>query len=159
MKKTVIIGTGVLLIAALIIVLAIFAPRWSHKGEMKDRIELLLSPDPLAVVVSDPLFDTDDPLYDGREAVLDTESSAALFDKLETALDGGYRYVGSEKIPGGAWDISIVVRTADGKNAQVFFTETGFYYTKDVKAHYFEPKDAAQYAEFLQSVNFCLDAQ
>ena len=159
MKKTVITGVCILLLAILIIVLAIFAPHWSRKSEMRKRAELMLSPDPLAVVLSDPLFDTSDPLYDGRETVLNAESSAALFDKLEAVLDAGYRYVGSEKIPGGAWDLSIVVRTADGENAQIFFTDAGFYYIEDVKAHYFEPKDSILYADFLQSVNICFDAQ
>ena len=153
MKKTILIGSCIILIAALIIVLAVFAPRWSRKSEMRERMELLLAPDPQVVVLSDPLYDTEDPLHDGREAVLDAQRTAALFEKLRAVLDDGYRYKESEKIPGGAWDLSVVVRTAEGQSVQIFFRAEDFYYTKGAVAYRFTPKDADKYADFLQSVN------
>lgn len=159
MKKTVIMGSGIILLAVLIIVISIFAPRWSRKSEMRERIELLLSPDPLAVVLSEPKYNTDDPLYDGREAVLDKASADELLGKLAAMLDKGYRYKESEKIPGGAWDLSLLVRTAEGKSVQIFFTDTYFYYTADMAAHRFSPDDMSSYADFLQNVNICFDAQ
>ena len=57
MKKQTLIGIGIVLLAVLIIVLAIFAPRWARKNEMRERAELLLSPDPQVVLLSDPLYE------------------------------------------------------------------------------------------------------
>ena len=153
MKKQTLIGIGIILLAVAIILLVIFVPRFARKGEMRDRLSLLFAPDPQALVLSDPLYDTADPLNDGREVILQPQEREAFLASLTAVLEGGYRYKESAKMPGGAWDLSVVLRSAEGESVQIFFGKECFYYTQSSAAHYFEPRDAAAYAKFIQNVN------
>ena len=160
-KRTVIwVGIVILLLAVMLILLSIFLPRARYKSRVTECLELMLSPDPTYVTLTDPLFDTGDLLgRNGKEVQLQGEQMQAVLSSLGTLRDAGFHYQGQEQKLTGAWDLRLLVRTASGESVQLRFEADRFYYTEGDVAYFFTPKDAAAYRAFYERLIAILQAE
>jgi len=159
-QTVLLVGVGILLLAALIILLAIFVPRARYKGEMKDRIDRILLPNPAYVTLSDPLFDTGDLLgRDGKEIVLEGEARAEVLTLLGEVQTAGLSYKGRESMATGAWDLRLLVRTAVGDTAQIWISESRLYYVENSVAYCFAVKDGAAHTALYTRMIAALEVE
>lgn len=152
-RTVILVGVGILLLAALIVVLAVLVPRIRYKSEMNARIERMLRPEPVYITLSDPLFDTGDLLgRDGKEIAIEGQAREELVTRLRGLYGSGVSYAGRERAVAGAWDLRLLVRAADGETAQIWVSETRIYYVVDSMAVYFTAKDGAAHAALYTSL-------
>ena len=154
-KKTVLIGTGILLVAVVIILLATLLPAATRKRDV-DQI-LGAVPTASRISLGDPDFDTGDVLGNkGKEILLEGESLASVQAQIAALVEGGYRYDGDEKALAGGLDLNLKVRTAEGEIFYLWFSESRFYYTENGRCIYFEPKDGSAYVALYAALNALL---
>ena len=159
MKKIHWIGIGALLLAAFLIVSLVFIPRIVQKSEMEALLALSVAPDPMTVVIGDPLLDLGDPLGNkGKECLLSGESANRVQNLLRALSESGYRLSHEEKKPSGAWDLQVRVKAANGETARLWLTEDGFYYMKDTLAVCFTAKDQEAYTAAYLELRTILEA-
>ena len=148
-NKAVTVGCALIALAVLAVLGCVLVPIWSARGDVKDILRAACSDDPQYVLVSDPLFETGDPTgNDGKEVKLDADAQSQLRSLLET-LAAGYSYREQQRMPLGAWDLSLSVKTAAGDMARLYFTDAYFYYTDGERSVRFAADDSEAYAALL----------
>ncbi len=145
-KKAVAVGCALIALAVLAVLCCVLVPIWSARGDMRDMLRAAYRTDPQYMLVSDPLFEIDDLSgNDGKEVRLDDDAIAQVQSLLET-IATGYSYGEQLRMPLGAWDLSLSVKTAEGDTVRLYFTDAYFYYTEGERATRFTADDSAAYA-------------
>ena len=143
-KKIYLIGGGIVVLAALIILLSVLVPMLSHRSEMRKILEGVQSP--ARMTVGDPLYETGDILGNkGKEVLVTGERSNEILSLLRKMAEDGYRTDGTEKMPAGSLELNLKVKTADGKILNLWFNEDNFYYMNGTVAVLFEAKNESEY--------------
>lgn len=147
-KKAYWIGGGIVALAVLIVLLCVFVPVWMHKAEM-DRILPALQGS-ARMTVGDPLYQNGDILGNtGKEVLVEGARRAEIEGLLQTLADGGYRTAGTEKMPAGSSDLTLKVRTTNGKIFVLWLNDTYFYYIDGSVAVLFEAKDKEAFSALV----------
>lgn len=122
--KILLIGAVIVLLAAALVLLAVFLPRARQKKRMEEILNTFLSGKVPYVAVTDPLWDTGDLLgNNGMEVVLDEAQSEVFFRELQSIADAGLKWSGEKKLPAGSFDRRVLTRTVAGGIAQFYITE------------------------------------
>ena len=154
-KKIYLIGTGVILLALLIVLLTVLLPITVHKNKMEALLEAAASP--VRLSVGDPLFETGDLFGNkGKEVLIEGERLRELTTVLKDLAVRGYRTKGTEKMKGGTMELNLKAQAASGEICILYFNKMYFYYMDGEKAVFFEAKDTAFYQEFYQKLVSCL---
>ena len=156
-KKIYLVGTGVIVLAVLIVLLCVILPMTVHKNKMGSLLEAMASSKRISV--GDPLFETGDILGNkGKEILLEGESLSEITAMLKELLRQGYRTNSTQKMSGGTLNMSVKARTDTNEVIILYFEETRFYYMDKETAVLFEAKDEAAYQVLFQKLKFCLTA-
>ncbi|MBO5327105.1 MAG: hypothetical protein J6A84_03170 [Clostridia bacterium] len=156
-KKVYLIGTGLILLAGLIVVSLTVLPIALHKAKMSDMLDLAMSPTWLSV--GDPLFETGDVLGNkGKEVLAQGEDLSAITAALKKLSESGFRTGGTQKMSGGTLAMSVKACNDAGEIVILYFEEAKFYYMDNETAVFFEAKNTEAYGELYQKLISCLAA-
>ena len=155
-KVVLFFGCGAILLALIIVLSAVFLPRLAAKREMKALLEKAISDAPIHVTYTDPRYENEGLLAgEGRETQLDGELLVGVRASLSLLCED-FSFARSSRKSVSGLDKRLWVKTAEGENVQLYFTETSFYYVEGERTYYFTPDDATSYAALLAALDAAL---
>ena len=118
-----VIGGVILLLAAALILGAIFLPQAKQKREMKKALNAFLTADAAYALVTDPRYKTGDLLgNDGKEIRLDDAQLSAAREAVRQVLDAGLSFAEAKETPAGSFDTRVLLRDTAGGTVQFYVT-------------------------------------
>lgn len=136
------------LLAVLLILISIFAPRVAAIRGLRARVRALEEGEPEYAVINDPTRENGDILGGrGCEVQLSRGDSVAVCSYIAKIADD-CALVQSKRDALSAWDTHVIVKTASGEIVQIYVTEESFYYSNNGKICEFCAKDTELYAAF-----------
>ena len=151
-QKHVIIGCVVLALAALLILIVIFAPRFAAIKGLKDRMATIAEGEPEYVVINDPVRENGDILGSrGQEVRLSRGDAVALCSYIVEITDH-CSLTRSTRTALDTWDTLVIVKSASGETVQIYVTKDSFYYANNGRICEFRANDAEYYSVFYAFV-------
>ena len=155
-SKVTLIGCAIIAVTLILILCAVFLPRLSAKRDMKALLAATLSPDSSHMTYTDPNYENEGFLAgEGREAQLTGETLAAVHEAL-AVLSEDFSFEKREKELMSGLDRRLWVKTAQGENVQIYFTDTVFYFIDGEITYYFTPKSTENYVALLDAMQGAL---
>ncbi len=146
------VGIAILLLAVLIVLSVIFLPRLAAKSDMKERLELAAAPNAQYVMLIDPAYVHPGILAgQGREVALAGE----VLEQVQKALGAfakDFSYEKKDVAGAGAFGMHLLVKTAEGEIAKIYFAEKMFYAELKGSTYYFAAKDTQGYTAFYNTL-------
>ncbi len=151
-SKVTLIGCMIVTVTLILVLCAVFLPRLAAKNDMKGLLAAALSHDASHVTYTDPNYENEGLLVgDGREVQLTGEVLAAVREALAD-LSKSFSFEKSKKVLMSGLDRRLWIKTAQGENVQIYFTDTEFYFIEGEITYYFTPKNTEAYAALLATM-------
>ncbi len=144
-KWYIVAGTGVILLAVLLVLGILFLPRLMASSDMAELLERAAAADVQYVMLVDPAFEHEGLLAgEGRDVRLEGDTLERVRTAL-LALADDFSYEKKEGEFSGGMGMYLLIKRADGEVLQIFFAKEHFYATLKGARYYFTADDATAY--------------
>ncbi|MBQ8341420.1 MAG: hypothetical protein IJY22_03460 [Clostridia bacterium] len=149
-KIVILVGFGIIALAAVVALLIFFVPRWVRESELEERLLRAAAADAESVVLVDLLPQGGNVLTDGAKQILMEGEALQTFREGLVALAEQGCDAAGETTERNLNDLVLRVREADGHLLQIYFGVSRVYYYEGAEAYLFTPDDLTAYSAFYQ---------